>query len=105
MVLRRFSCLMASHNCAFGRITAEAMFNGCLVIGNNTVGTKPENLGILYTGHDQLVLALKNVVKNKIEFYFPLILKAQERAVALYSQEQNVDSVYKLYNEIISKQI
>lgn len=93
----------------FGRITAEAMFNGCLVIGNNTAGTKeiiePENLGILYTGHDQLVLALKKVVENKIESYFPLIMKAQERAVALYSQEQNVDSVYKLYNEIISNQV
>lgn len=93
----------------FGRITAEAMFNGCLVIGNNTAGTKeiiePENLGLLYTGHDQLVLAMKKVVENKIESYFPLIMKAQKRAVALYSQEQNVDSVYKLYSEIINNQV
>lgn len=93
----------------FGRITAEAMFNGCLVIGNNNAGTReilePEKLGILYTGHDQLVLALKEVIDNGIEFYFPLIMKAQERAVALYSQEQNVDSVYKLYNKITSNQI
>ena len=92
----------------FGFITVEAMFNGCLVIGNNSAGTKeilePENLGILYSGHDELVSAMKTVVENGIESYFPMIMKAQERAVALYSQEQNVDAVYKLYNEIIDNQ-
>jgi L-malate glycosyltransferase len=90
----------------FGRITAEAMFNGCLVIGNNSAGTKeilePEKLGILYSGRDELVSAMKTVVENGIESYYPMIIKAQERAVALYSQEQNVDAVHKLYNEIIN---
>jgi L-malate glycosyltransferase len=91
----------------FGFITAEAMFNGCLVIGNNSGGTKEiiekENLGILYSSHDELVAAMKTVVKNGIESYFPMIKKAQERAVALYSQEQNADAVYKFYQEILNR--
>lgn len=93
----------------FGFITVEAMFNSCLVIGNNSAGTKEilelENLGILYSGHNELVTAMQRVIRNGIESYFPMIIKAQERAVALYSQEQNVNAVYKFYNEIINNKI
>lgn len=91
----------------FGFITAEAMFNGCLVIGNNSGGTKEilekEKLGILYSGHDELVSAMKAVVLNGIENYFPMIKKAQERAGALYSQEQNTATVYEYYQAIMDK--
>lgn len=91
----------------FGRITVEAMFNGCLVIGNNSGGTKEilekENLGILYCGHDELVISLKTVVSKGIEHFYPMIEKAQEQGVALYSQEQNVKAVYEFYEEILSK--
>jgi len=89
----------------FGRITAEAMFNGCLVIGNNSGGTKEilekDNLGILYSDHEELVAAMKKVVSNGIDSYYPMIKKAQERAVSLYSVEQNVSAVYNLYQEIL----
>ncbi|UOA08277.1 glycosyltransferase family 4 protein [Methylobacter sp. S3L5C] len=92
----------------FGRITVEAMFNGCLVIGNNSAGTKeilePENLGILYSKHDELVAAMQTVIEKGIESYFPMLIKAQERAVTLYSQEQNIDAIYKLYNRITDAQ-
>lgn len=91
----------------FGRITVEAMFNGCLVIGNNSGGTKEilenENLGMLYCGHDELVISLKTVVSNGIEHFYPMIEKAQEQGVALYSQEQNVKAVYEFYQEILSQ--
>jgi glycosyltransferase involved in cell wall biosynthesis len=91
----------------FGRITAEAMFNGCLVIGNNSGGTKEilekENIGILYSGHDELVSVMKTVVSRGVESYFQMIRKAQERAVALYSVEQNVTAIYDLYLEILNK--
>lgn len=91
----------------FGFITVESMFNGCLVIGNNSGGTKEilekENLGILYSGHDELVAAMKNVVSNGIESYFPIVKKAQERAVELYSIERNVSAVYNFYQDILSK--
>jgi glycosyltransferase involved in cell wall biosynthesis len=99
--------IVSSRHEGFGFITAEAMFNGCLVIGNNSGGTKEiienENLGILYSGHDELVSAMKAVVSNGIESYFQMIKQAQERAVALYSVEQNVCAVYDFYQEILSQ--
>lgn len=91
----------------FGRITVEAMFNGCLVIGNNSAGTKEilekDNLGILYSGQEQLVSAMKNVAENTIESYYPVIKKAQKIAQKLYSQEQNANAVFNYYNEILNK--
>jgi glycosyltransferase involved in cell wall biosynthesis len=99
--------IVSSHHEGFGFITVEAMFNGCLVIGNNSGGTKEilenENLGILYSGHDELVSALKTVVSKGIESYYPMIKKAQEKAVALYSQEQNAASIYEFYTAIFQK--
>lgn len=91
----------------FGFITVEAMFNGCFVIGNNSGGTKEileaENLGILYTGHDELVSALKEIVFSGIENYYPMIKKAQIIATKLYSQEQNANEIYNFYNDILIK--
>jgi glycosyltransferase involved in cell wall biosynthesis len=93
----------------FGRITAEAMFNGCLVIGNNAAGTKeilePEKLGILYNGQQELLTIMQTIVDKGIESYFPVIMKAQKRAIELYSQEQNVENVYALYHNIINKKL
>lgn len=90
---------------AFGRITVEAMFNGCLVIGNDSGGTqeilKEEDLGLLYSGHEELALTMETVVSNGIESYFSIIKKAQERAIDLYSVEQNANGVYEYYKEIL----
>lgn len=90
----------------FGFITAEAMFNGCLVIGNNTSGTKEQlengdNIGLAYSGHEELVNILKMVVDNGIESYFPMILRGQQTAVSLYSQEQNTKSIFQLYTTVL----
>ncbi|GHU72238.1 glycosyl transferase family 1 [Spirochaetia bacterium] len=88
----------------FGRITAEAMFNGCLVLGYNTAGTKeilePDNLGLLYLDSDELINNMIEIADNGIESYYPMILKAQLRAVDLYSIEQNVNKVYDFYLDI-----
>lgn len=99
--------VVPSKNEGFGFITAEAMFNGCLVVGNNSGGTKEileaENLGILYTGHDELVSALKNIVSLGIENYYPMMKRAQIIATKLYSQEQNVNAIYDVYMDILKK--
>lgn len=97
--------IVPSLNEAFGRITVEAMFNGCLVIGNDSSGTqeilKKEDLGILFTSEDELTLQMEKVASNGIEYYFPLIKKAQERAIKLYSQEQNANLIFKYYQEVL----
>jgi glycosyltransferase involved in cell wall biosynthesis len=99
--------IVPSKHEGFGFITVEAMFNGCLVVGNNSGGTKEiletENLGFLYTGHDELVSALKKIVTLGIENYYPTIKKAQIIASKLYSQEQNANEIYNLYKDILIK--
>ncbi len=97
--------IVPSLNEAFGRITVEAMFNGCLVIGNDSGGTqeilKDEELGLLYSGYEELALIMETVVSNGIESYYLTIKRAQERAIALYSVEQNAVRVYEYYKEIL----
>ena len=108
LMAHAIALVVPSFHEGFGFITVEAMFNSCLVIGNNSAGTQEilasENLGLLYSGHDELVTAMKTVVEKGIESYFPMLMKAQERAVALYSQEQHVNTMYQLYNKIIDAQ-
>jgi glycosyltransferase involved in cell wall biosynthesis len=91
----------------FGFITAEAMFNGCLVIGNNSGGTKEilekENLGILYSGHNELVSSMSKVISNGIENYYPMMIKAQNHAVSNYSIEKNATTIFEFYKEILKK--
>lgn len=105
LMAKATALVVPSRHEGFGFITVEAMFNGCLVIGNNSAGTKEilekENLGILYSGSDELVSAMKEVVSNGIESYYPLIKKGQEIAVTLYSQEQNVEAIYDFYTDIL----
>jgi len=92
---------------AFGRITAEAVFNGCLVIGNNAAGTKEIlNLlgcGILYSGHDELLAALHTVAANGVESYYSEIKNAQQEVSRYFSHEQNVEAVYNYYEQILLK--
>lgn len=91
----------------FGRITAEAMFNGCLVIGKNTGGTKEileqNSLGLLYNNDGELLNKINEVVTNGISYYFPMIEKSQKYAIKMYSQEQNYKATYEFYQEIINK--
>ncbi len=93
----------------FGRITAEAMFNGCLVIGNNSAGTKEilasDNLGILYNGHEELSNHLKSVANSGVDNFLPIIIRAQEHAVKFFSQERNAMEVYGYYSEILKNRI
>ncbi len=91
----------------FGFVTVEAMFNGCLVVGNNSGGTKEilelNNSGILYSGHNELVQSLKDIVTLGIEYYYPMIKKAQFTATNLYSKEQNAIHIYNFYRYILNK--
>jgi glycosyltransferase involved in cell wall biosynthesis len=105
LMARATALIVPSLNEAFGRITVEAMFNGCLVIGNDSSGTqeilKNEDLGILFTNEEELTLKMEMIALNGIEVYFPLIKKAQEQAIKLYSEEQNANLIFKYYQEIL----
>lgn len=95
----------------FGRITAEAMFNDCLVIGNNTAGTKEQfdnglkmsggEIGLRYSNIQELKEAME-IVYNAREEEFRLIReKAFEVVNSLYTTEHNADEVLSFYNNIL----
>lgn len=101
--------VIPSHNEAFGRVMAEAMFNGCLVIGRDKAGLKEqfdngynctrEEIGIRFNDVEDLSNRLTQVLGNGIDPYLRMTKLAQECAVKLYSNEsyiQNISNFYKL---------
>lgn len=95
----------------FGRITAEAMQNGALVVGRNTAGTKEqfdnglemtgEEIALRYSNHQELVRAMCEVVDNGIEHYFSMIERSQQVVKALYTNERHAQQVYDFYKVIL----
>lgn len=93
--------IVASYYEGFGRMTAEALFCGCLVIGRNTGGTK-EILdytgGLMFQGYfENLQQKMNEVVSMSEDKYCSLVSKCQNRAITKYSNEMYIDNIYKLY--------
>ena len=93
--------LVTSKSEGFGRITVEAMFNGCLVIGKSTAGTaeilKENSLGLLFDDVNGLSLELEKVVNNDSAYVEGMIKKAQQEAINKYSIERCSNKIYELY--------
>lgn len=104
--------IMASRFEGFGLVTAEAMFNGCLVIGHDTGGTKEQfdnglkhsgaEIGLRYDSVEELGQKLIDVADSGMEKYFPMIERGQQVASSLYAIETCVDKVYDYYKEILA---
>jgi glycosyltransferase involved in cell wall biosynthesis len=113
LMLNAIALVVPSKFEGFGFITAEAMFNGCLVIGKNTAGTKEqfdngleikgEEIGIRYNTVEELSQVMLSICRDGIGFYYETIKKAQETVVELYSSNRNADKVFNTYKEIIEK--
>ena len=96
----------------FGRITAEAMFNGCLVIGYDATGTKEqfdngkeltgEEIALRYTTQQQLVQHLTRVTQNPTDNYKDMIFRAQKVVSHLYSTEQYSQQILDYYHHILN---
>lgn len=96
----------------FGFITAEAMFSGCLVIGNDTAGTKEQfdngkvltgkDIALRYNTQEQLVQHLMDVSNNPTKYYEPLIMRAQHTVSQLYSIEVHSQQVFDFYIHILN---
>lgn len=97
--------IISSSNEGFGNTTAEAMFNGCLVIGKNSGGTKEilenESMGVLYNTDHDLTSTIMFVKNQGIDKFFPRIIKAQEKAIKKYSCESNAESIFNLYLNVL----
>ena len=104
--------IMASRFEGFGLVTAEAIFNGCLVIGHDTGGTKEqfdngvklsgEEIGLRYGSVEELSRLMLEVADSEIEKFFPMIKRGQQVASSLYSIEKCVDKVLEYYKEILA---
>jgi len=102
--------IVSSKNEGFGFITAEAMYNGCLVIGRNTAGTKEQfdnglnltgiEIGIRYNSSEELVFVMQNLCNNGISGHLNTLKEAQRTVVALYSSKKNAEEIYNYYSLI-----
>lgn len=103
---RAKALIVGSLNEGFGRMTAEAAFCGCLVIGRNTGGTKEiidEIGGLSFNSNEVLFQHMNFVATMEKEAYMSIVSAAQQKAVELYSIEQNIANIYSFYQSIISK--
>lgn len=99
--------IVASHFEGFGRMTAEAAFRGCIVIGRDTGGTKEiidETGGIRFSkGYEELAARMSDVVNLSQTDYKKIMDKAQRVATELYSNEGSGKKVYDLYTSILNR--
>lgn len=95
----------------FGRVMPEAMFNGCLVIGRNTGGTKEQmDNGVNITGGeialrfntpDELASRLLDVSTGSQDCFDAYRDRAFRAVNTLYTTEAHADGVYNMYKEIL----
>ena len=95
----------------FGFCMAEAMFNGCLSIGNNTAGTREQfdnglqlekkEIGIRYNTKEELTQSLIDVTNSSADRYKEMVVRAFHTVNSLYSREKHAENVYEFYKRII----
>lgn len=96
----------------FGLITAEAMFNKCLVIGNNNTGTKEQfdngvkitgqEIGLRFNNSEELSDTMFSVSSNGRNYYNHLIENAYQTVNQLYTVSNNGMAIYNYYRSIIN---
>lgn len=98
--------IVASYFEGFGRMTAEACFMGCMVIGRNTGGTKEiidKTGGELFETTEGLMAKMNKVADMKEFEYIGSMKKAQHIAINTFSNESNVMNIYELYEKLANK--
>ena len=95
----------------FGRVMVESMYNGGLVIGRNTGGSKEQfdkgseingkDIGLRYDAEQDLVKHMKVITEIGISEFLPMIKRAQQTVLHLYATENYVNSVILFYKDIL----
>ena len=96
--------IVASRSEGFGRMTAEAAFCGCLVIGRNTGGTREilESIGgLAFDSNEGLLSNMNKVAVMTDEEYEKRVSLSQTKALAIYSTEKSVQDMDKFYHTIV----
>ncbi len=97
----------------FGLCVAEAMLNGCIVVGADNTGIREQldngqrlmgqPIGFRFTNEGELSDLLCELSRCDSDNLEPMRQRAFEAARRLYSVDVNVDNVYALYLEALSK--
>lgn len=103
-MIKSSAFLMCSLNEAMGRVTVEALFYGCPVLGYNAGGTKEiiqDGVdGFLYNNIEEATIKLKNIVSDTHKTN-EMICKGLEKAKILFSKENYKEQILKIYNNLI----
>lgn len=92
--------IVASYAEGFGRMTAEAMFAGCLVIGRNTGGTKEiinTTSGLLFNDINQLENCMQKVAEMSPQNYHDQVMIAQTKCMKNFSEENYISKIVDIY--------
>lgn len=104
LLIKAKALIVASRSEGFGRMTAEAGFAGCIVIGKNTGGTKEimdKTEGFRFITTDELLRQMEAVHSMPKDNYKKMIVDIQEKCGTMFSVEQNVKNIYEVYKQII----
>ncbi len=98
--------LMCSENEGLGRVSVEAMFYGCLVIGRNSGGTKDfvfdGKTGFLFNNMDGCVATMQKATQADHQ---DIILYAQQFARENFSIENYGAKILKVYGKVLNHAI
>ena len=98
--------LVGSHFEGFGRMTAEACFDGSIVIGRNSGGTQEilsQTGGFLYDSQDEMLASMEKVITFSEETYYSIVQKAQLKAQELFSIETYTEKIYSIYAKALKE--
>lgn len=103
--------IVPSYNEGFGRVAAEAMSLGTLVIGRDTAGTKEqfdngweltgEEIGLRFNNVEDLANMIYDVAESDDNHYDAMTNRAQQCVEELYSCEKYGKNVRDFYNYIL----
>lgn len=103
--------VVPSRNEGFGFITAEAMFNGTIVIGKDTGGTKEQmdngkditgkDIAFRYINSQDLTNLLFKVQDLSNDIYLNITKNAQQVVCKLYDKESQSKKIIEFYTQII----
>lgn len=98
---------------AFGFITAEAMYNGCPVIGHNTAGTKCQfdnglaftgkEIGYRYSSIQELIAHLETLSNINRKDIMPMLVNAQKTVCEYYMASKSAMRIFNIYKRILNK--
>lgn len=101
--------LVLSYFEGFGFITAEAMYNECIVIGNNTAGTKEQfdngvnktgqEIGLRTNNYIEAAEAMEYVISNNMD---EMRQRAKAVVTDMYSTEVCANSIESFYHRIMN---